>query len=860
MNQEIRNKLRNVVTQCRKLLEDSVSQELEGKYGIFARREVVTADPNAAMSHLSEEEQEGRKDILDHFGHIKARGFKPKDALDQLVREIAFTHLNRLCAYKMMEARDVYVGGQKFREAVSRGINSNGVKFYLADHPEEERLFNTGHQDVAYRRFLDWLGGLLSDEIGVLFNPNDPANRLYPRQKVLDDVLDLLNGGGIKPDETELREEWPKIWSQDETIGWVYQYFTPKELRDQARKESQVPRNSYELAFRNQFFTPRYVVEFLTDNTLGRIWYEMRKGNTTLNDQCRYMVRRPTEFFLKDGEQPPSDPAENAEDISQEELLNQPVHIPHRPKKDPRELKALDPACGSGHFLLYCFDLFLTIYEEAYADADLGPALKQAYETLEDLRRDVPRLILAHNLHGIDIDQRASQIAALALWLRCQRAYQEMGLKKDRPTITRSNFVCAEPMPGEEQMLKEFVGQLEPKFLGQVVEVVFDKMKLAGEAGSLLKIEDEIRDAVAAAKKQWARETTQATDRKGQPLLFTQTAMDILAGRPEQPSLFDLSDITDDQFFNQAEANVIDALRQYAEKAQNGQKLSRRLFTKDAVRGFSFLDLCHKRYDVVLMNPPFGEPPSRLDLKRQYSNITGNLLEAFLERARILSRPRGLIGSVIDATVLIKSSYEPFRKQIAITRRELRTCAWLGWDVLDTANVEAGAVIISTGQVNSFFDSLNAKDNPEEYVKTYVSDPVVLSQMGRLVAGTSRLLKSIPNCSFPISSDVMIHLNSQKLSDVLACAKQGVAPIDSFRVMRLRVEVSSQQIGIERRWRTVNRGGAYCPFYRDYTDVLNWENDGQELKEEILRRYPYLNGNVGWVAKNEDYYGKSGLG
>jgi hypothetical protein len=78
--------------------------------------------------------------------------------------------------------------------------------------------------------------------------------------------------------------------------------------------------------------------------------------------------------------------------------------------------------------------------------------------------------------------------------------------------------------------------------------------------------------------------------------------------------------------------------------------------------------------------------------------------------------------------------------------------------------------------------------------------------------------------------------------------------------MRLRVEVSNQDIGIDRRWRTVNRGGAYCPFYRDYTDVLNWENNGKDLKDEILRRYPYLNGNVGWVAKNEDYYGKPGLG
>src|SRR5260370_5922408 len=105
MNQEIRSKLRNVVTQCRRLLEDSVSQELEGRYGIFAKKDQVTADPNAEMTHLTEEEQVARRDILDHFGHIKARSLTPKQALDQLVREIAFTHLNRLCAYTMMEAR-----------------------------------------------------------------------------------------------------------------------------------------------------------------------------------------------------------------------------------------------------------------------------------------------------------------------------------------------------------------------------------------------------------------------------------------------------------------------------------------------------------------------------------------------------------------------------------------------------------------------------------------------------------------------------------------------------------------------------------------------------------------------------------
>jgi hypothetical protein len=337
----------------------------------------------------------------------------------------------------MMTARQVFVGDQRIYDVIGKGVHSKLVQFYLADRPDEKRLFDGGQQDVAYRHFLDWLGGLLSEEIGVLFSPTDPANRLYPSQKVIDDVLALINDGSLGD-----------IWTQDETIGWVYQYFTPKELRDQARKESQAPRNSYELAFRNQFFTPRYVVEFLSDNTWGRIWYEMLKGNTKLKDQCRYMVRRLSEIFLAEGQEPPKEVAESRDDLMQEELLKLPVYVPHRPKKDPRELKILDPACGSGHFLLYCFDLLLTIYDEAYGDPDLGPALKKEYTTLDALQRDVPRLILAHNLHGIDIDLRASQIAALALWLRCQRAYQDLGLKKDRPKITRSNFVCAEPMPG----------------------------------------------------------------------------------------------------------------------------------------------------------------------------------------------------------------------------------------------------------------------------------------------------------------------------------------------------------------------------------------------------------------------------
>jgi hypothetical protein len=828
MDQEIRNKLRNVVTQCRRLLEESITQELEGKYSIFGKKDQVSADPYAEMKNLtSQEDRDARKDILDHLEHIKARGFKPKDALDQLIREIAFTHLNRLCAYKMMEAREVYVGGQKFRESVSRGVNSNGVKFYLAEHPEEERLFNTGHQDIAYRHFLDWLGRALSKEIGVLFNPNDPANRLYPRQKTLDEVLDLLNGGGIKAEETELREQWPQIWSQDETIGWVYQYFTPKELRDLARKESQAPRNSNELAFRNQFFTPRYVVEFLTDNTLGRIWYEMRKGDTKLKDQCRYMVRRPTEIYLKEGEQLPKDDAQDKDDLSQEELLKLPLIIPHRPKKDPRELKILDPACGSGHFLLYCFDLLLTIYEEAYADPELGPALKKDYTSLDALKQDVPRLILAHNLHGIDIDLRASQIAALALWLRCQRTYQEMGLKKDRPQITRSNFVCAEPMPGEKFMLTEFVNQelgksAEGRLLGQLVEIVFDKMKLAGEAGSLLKIEEDIRDAIREAKRQF-----EIGGISTQLMLFD---------KPAEPvkNVFSVKDITDTQFFEGAEAQVIDALRSYGEKAQNSQRLQRRLFSEDAVRGFAFVDVLQKRYDSVLMNPPFGmvSEGAKAYVFSTFSREKIELGGCFITRFRQRLTNGGSIGIIANRTMLFSTSFGDWRDEQLSTLSE---CADLGHGVLD-ALVETAAFTVGTRTPSEtlFFKLLDSHEKSEDLRAS------LRSLSNRVFCRDLRSFDAIYGKPFAYWLPVAVTKRVgqwRTAKDAGIVSRSGLQTCDNFRFLRLVWEISADKNVEDRAWLRLTKGGEYQPFWGDVPLVVKWAHDGEEIKTYIESLY-----------------------
>jgi hypothetical protein len=476
---------------------------------------------------------------------------------------------------------------------------------------------------------------------------------------------------------------------------------------------------------------------------------------------------------------------------------------------------------------------------------------------LEQFRRDVPGLILAHNLHGIDIDLRASQIAALALRLRCQRAYQEMGLKKDRPKITRSNIVCAEPMPGEEQMLKEFVGQLEPKLLGHVVEVVFDTMKRAGETGSLLKTEEEIRDAVAAAKKQWVRETTRATDRKGQALLFTQAAMDRMAGEPKQPSLFDLSDITDNEFFVQAEAKVIEALREYAEKAQNGQRLQRRLFMEDAVHGFAFVDLCQKRYDVVLMNPPFGtaSPASVEYISSKYPTWNKNVLCAFIERGFALLSPLGALGAIFDRTAAIKSTYEDFRRSVFFASDRPRYCGDLGWEVLD-ANVETSTMVWHSqipSPCEAHFCDVRSVPSDEkgsallDIVRHFVQTSVSIIPV--------KAFLSLPNAAMGYDMPrFFITLASHRKS-------LGESGLQSYTGAQMRAEqhlrvfwecALHQDFTPQSSHCYLYNGGEYSRYFLPPRDVALYGSNGKYVNEN--------DDTYTWVIRNKYTYFKSGVG
>ena len=675
-DQTTRNRLQKFVSEAKNLLSDEFTRQLQNDYGMDPDTGTVSDIEN--LPHLTDAELQTAKLLRETVGHYQtsSRGSDEKEILSRIVREQAFTVLNRLCALRMAEARGILI------ESISKGYNSKGFQLYA-------RVANTslGESGDTYRNYLFSVFDEFAMDLAVLFDRYSPMGRLFPKESVLLELLDQINDVEIET-----------LWAEDETIGWIYQYFNSKEERKKMRDESSAPRNSRELAVRNQFFTPRYVVEFLTDNTLGRIWYEMTLGDTRLKDQCRYLVRRPHENFLKKGEKAPEQKDDDA-DLTQEELLNQPVYIEHRPVKDPREILMLDPACGSMHFGLYAFDLFEKIYEEAWdlqasgkwqgADSENFGLLSETYTTKEALLKDIPRLIIENNIHGVDIDPRAVQIAGLSLWLRAQRSWKEQNIKPNsRPQIRKSNIVCAEPMPGEKEFLKGFSENLKPRVLGQLVEIIFEKMELAGEAGSLLKIEEEIEEAVEKAREEFNKEVLRRKEEAGY--------LPGMAPKNRERSLFDFVDLPDKtRFWKTAEEKILEALKSYAEQAETEDVNRLRLFAEDAAKGFAFIDLCRKQYDVVLMNPPFGETSVRLVnyLGSKYPSWNKNILCAFIEQGYLMSHEKGASAAIYDRTSIVKSTYENFRRTVLVADNRLSNMADLGWGVLD-ANVEVTTSIL----------------------------------------------------------------------------------------------------------------------------------------------------------------------
>ena len=781
-DQNTRNRLQRFVTDARRALEEEFTRQLQNDYGLDPVS--GTDSPPESLRHINDQQRETARILRDTLAHYCANSDTDTHAgLDRIVREQAFTVLNRLAALRMAEARGLLI------ESVGNGYQAKGFQLYA-------RLAGTGLGETgdAYRAYLQSVFDEFALDLPGLFDRFSPQGRLFPREAVLLEILALINHGEIEP-----------LWAEDETIGWIYQYFNSKEERKAMRDASQAPRNSRELAVRNQFFTPRYVVEFLVDNTLGRLWFNWTGGRTELRDYCQYLLVKPDER------------PEAAKRL-----------------RDPRTIKLLDPACGSMHFGLYAFDLFQEIYREAWEweqmhgpralDRATGgsPVLKplsETYSSQETFLRDVPRLIIGHNIYGVDIDPRAAQIASLALWLRAQRAWHETGVKaKDRPRVGQGHVVAAVAPPAEEDLRKRFMEELDPLDAELFEETLF-LLKGLPELGVLLQVEKELPALVRA--------------------VFG-----------EHGDMFREEDMVQ---WQKAEARLRDALTNYARAG--GSNFQGRLFAEDALQGLRMIDQCGEVYDAVVMNPPFGEPTedSKNYIFESFPVSKYDLAATFWERAGRLIRQAGRIGSLANRTIFFGQMLEAWRQKQFIDGGSIDACLDLGLGVLDAAMVEAIASVSckdDTERNTIFIKESNAPESIVKHIDFYRRGAKSETTHEINVRAFSKLPGSPFSYWIP-EAWLSTFENFLPLEAQGVVVKQGMESSDNFRFVRLWWEPCASSL----HWKPYSKGGSFGPQWRDIDVSVNWKDKGREVKTYSASIY----GTWTKQITNSDQYGKPGI-
>lgn len=496
--------------------------------------------------------------------------------------------------------------------------------------------------------------------------------------------------------------------------------------------------------------------------------------------------------------------------------------LTERTIKEPTEILSLDPTCGSMHFGLYLYEVYEFIYMDAW---DNHPNLLIPFReihTRDTFHREVPRLILENNIFGCEIDPRALQIAALSLWLRAQRSYGEMGiLPQDRPLIKKSNLVLAEAMPGNKKLLKGLMEELD-KPMQNLIKKIWDKMQFVGEAGLLFKMEKEIEDEIDYLKNNWTKvnqyryATLFSSDEEKAKIEMENEARRILKENKEE-------------FFKEITSRLKEALYQLSSKLSEEEGYENALFSDDATRGFAFIELCQKRFDCIVMNPPFGEGSENTSsyLDANYPAWCRNLVCAFFDRMQEMLTDKGKLGAIFDRTVMIKSSYEKFRKRNLCGF--ITNCADTGLGVLD-ANVETSTLVLNkncSDVMGVFMDVLNVKPEEKDEQLQVLISTFRAGMDGKWTYCTKSVdFDNLPNTiiGYYFDSNVLNLFKWKSLENRGIIARQGYALIAAWN-FRLYYELDSN-IDLH----SIYNGSGFSLFYTLSRDCIKWENNGAAIK------------------------------
>ncbi|MBN2373591.1 BREX-1 system adenine-specific DNA-methyltransferase PglX [bacterium] len=693
-------------------------------------------------------ERKGMQDILDNLTN-ETGGYS--QGREKLIDELSFTLFNRIAGVKVMEAAGLIP--EVFTRRESQGGKSFGHNLWLERNPEKMDLKLSGLREYIRHEFNELSEGI----------------NLYSSRYLYDMLPDVFDLNGIIEEFNKIE---PDVWKSDDVMGWMYEYYNRDKKKEFKASKDKVEYNWLPLT--SQFYTPKWVVEFIVNNSLGKLWMEMHP-----------------ESRLKE----------------RHDIANVP-DAPTIESKPVKDIKVLDPAAGSGNFLLYAFDLLYEIYQE------------EGYEEPE-----IPHLIIENNLFGIDLDDRAVQIAQLGLYIKA--------LKRNKNIrISHMNVVSTDFYLPEFHEVKDFFQELiKNKFAEELLETIWADLRMAHKFGSLIRIEERIKSAVRFLENK------------------------------RQMGLFGIK---------KWDAWQRDALEKIKQAIQNYSRIGNgniRFFKTKTLDSITFVEILINKFDIVVANPPYTDSADygkelKTFVENNYKKPKGfhtNLYATFMKRASELISDKGKTGLVHPPTFMYIKTFEDMREFII---NNFHINIFIEWGYLGmfspTSRVDSAIYILENKSIKgeSVFIKLNDLYETKRkqvlfeafynYIDGKPHNSLYLIDQEKL-----KIIRSFPFIYW-ISDEFRGKFLEKPLDDVIKIC-QGLATSNNHRFLRYWWEVDIDKISIDyqkdkKKWVPYAKGGPYNKWFGNLWLLVDWENDGKAIKK--FERS---------VVRNEENYFKKGI-
>ncbi|TKX41408.1 BREX-5 system adenine-specific DNA-methyltransferase PglX [Halorubrum sp. ARQ200] len=743
LDKEEREHLEDVVTEMRDRVEANVRYQLEDEHDLDEK-------PDDDES-LSEEQEE----LVEAIELEAADGHNWDEAHEQYITGVGYTIVNRLAALRCMEVRD-------FIDDEVTAFRDDGLTPAADRLVTEEFMIEEEAVLEAYRNACDDL----AEEIEILFDRSTVYSLIDPDDDTFEDLCGMLD---------QVADE---VWRGDDVLGWVYEYYNRPVVEALDAKNKLEPED---VGPANQFYTPHWVVRMLTDNSLGKLYLEA-KGQESEVPEPEALSPEERKERLVTPEDSPSVPELCTYLIPDEEAGDAP-EFDH-----PSELRVIDPACGSGHFLLYAFDVLERIW---WAETDLD-------------RAEIPAKVLEHNLYGVDIDLRSCQLSAFNLYLKARTRAEEEDGQFEMPNV---DIVCADARVAEVEEGAEVLDEI------------------TGEGTDLREALDEIID------------TFQHTEALGSLLDVSGTLEDVFDSSKTQSELTDYNEGA-----HQSLHSFLKSLRRAVEERTSDS------FGEQNLKSFlNLLVVLTQEYDVALMNPPYGAsgrmPPDVRDYVRDHYKYAAEYYINFFEACNRVTKQKGRVSMIVPRTFMFKSSFEGFREDFIGAQGSFDFLAEYGNDVLDNATVRTAGTVVRVGNyadqesTGTFFRLHDVNSHRKEgtflntafgegddNIERLFSRP--LSEFDK-IPGSPISYWAPPQIRSLYASDTVLDADNGRLEDrkSLGDAKQGLITGDNDRFVRKYWEVDSYTY-----WKPFAKGGEDAWILPQVNLTVAWGDSGEEIR------------------------------